>query len=87
MTCKKHEISANYNMGRILIATRAGDISWPELVERFGAQSCVSLWAGRLIRMGYITKVASEPAIYRITPAGRAACPTRRQPRREAVCA
>lgn len=64
--------------GRILIALRAGDMSRDALCERFG--DC-NTQVSRLVAEGLLEiRPQSSPNILRLTAAGRAACPNRRDP-------
>ncbi len=65
--------------GRILLALRAGEMEGMQFLERFGADMRNSLWS--LIHDGYVRVVGEKKDTkYRITEAGRAACPNRRDP-------
>lgn len=64
------KISANTAMGRLLLALRAGGMTAAQLAERFGGNSGIS----QLVRAGLVTGDADG---YRLTDAGRAACPLR----------
>lgn len=61
-------ITANNNDGRVLLALRAGEMTPGELAER-GLH-----FPGRLITAGYVVQIGGY---YRITDAGRVACPFR----------
>lgn len=63
-------ITAGSINGRVLLALRAGPIAYSELAERFGYR----LPLAPLLRAGLI--VCTDDT-YRITDAGRAACPFR----------
>lgn len=56
----------------ILQALRAGPLEWSQIEMRFGYRGGE---INRLVRAGYAERV---PDGYRITEAGRAACPNRR---------
>lgn len=60
---------------RILQALRAGPLEAYQVLERFPGV-CGELT--RLVRAGYIERVGDGRSGYRITEAGRAACPNRR---------
>jgi hypothetical protein len=64
------------------LAMRAGPIGSDQLRARLG---CIDQ-ANRLARIGHATAVQDGVnTIYRLTSAGRAACPSRRQLEREVV--
>ena len=63
--------------GRILLALRAGETDGDALNERFRNPFYV---LNSLTRFGLITSTGRQPVTYRITPAGRKACPSRRDP-------
>lgn len=67
--------TATSPQGRILLALRAGDTESHVLYERFPFFGSV---LGELVRQRLIAKHGDE---YRLTPAGRAACPLRNQPK------
>lgn len=60
---------------RILQALRAGPLDWGQVEERFPG---VGGELTRLVRAGYIERVGDGRSGYRITEAGRAVCPNRR---------
>lgn len=65
--------------GRLLMALRAGETTLAGLAERFG-RTAVEHVAPQLLRAGLI-ELNHEDRLdkaYRLTPAGRAACPSRR---------
>lgn len=62
--------------GRILLALRAGRMESGQITEMF---SFASSWISRLIAAGLIER--NEDYVVSITPAGRAACPSRRDAR------
>lgn len=64
------EITADSIDGRVLLALRAGPTTTSELAERFGYKTHL----GHLVRAGLI---ANTDDTYRLTEAGRAACPFR----------
>lgn len=65
--------------GRLLIALRAGELSSEALYVRIGGESYAQRTASKAIKSGLIERRAIEHEwIYRLTPAGRALCPTRR---------
>jgi hypothetical protein len=60
--------------GRLLLALRAGPTSNSALVERFGSTS----GAYRMVKQGFVVRAdGDEGGEFRITAAGRAACPYR----------
>lgn len=66
--------------GRALLALRAGAMTTDQLVERFGSNVNTAL--ARLAREGLIVRTADvdRHALWRLTDAGRIACPRRRDP-------
>lgn len=56
----------------ILLALRAGEMDRSQLYERFGGNTCELL-----IALGYVERFGDSS--YRITDAGRKACPSRRE--------
>ncbi|OGB74888.1 MAG: hypothetical protein A2496_23850 [Burkholderiales bacterium RIFOXYC12_FULL_60_6] len=64
--------------GRILLALRAGRMESSQITETF---SFAYSWIFRLIAAGLIER--NEDYVVSITPAGRAACPNRRDAQRE----
>ena len=69
-------VTADSPTGRVLLALRAsGALAAAEAVERWGKAGAVTLEMYRLAHAGeWVVKAGAE---YRITPAGRAACPFR----------
>ena len=68
------------------LALRAGPIDTTQLTERIGSASGAHL----LVRMGHAVAASAGKgggAVFRITPAGRAACPSRRALEREVTLA
>ena len=63
--------------GQILLALRAGDTEYAQLVERFG--SAVSAPLSALKKQGLVACKDAWGVTYRLTEAGLAACPTRRR--------
>ena len=74
---KPPRINNQTTAGRILLALRAGETDSSALNERFCNPFDV---LSSLTRLGLITSTGRQPATYRITPAGRKACPSRRDP-------
>lgn len=67
-------LTAQSYEGRVLVALRAGPLANSAVVERFGSSSALT----SLIKAGYVQRAdGDEGSEYRITEAGRAACPYR----------
>lgn len=70
------KITAQTESGQMLLALRAGSLSPMQLKERFHGYSTTSY---KLIRAGLVVNSGTgDGAVYRITAAGREACPSRR---------
>lgn len=68
------------------LALRAGPVDTMQLNERIG--TCTA--AHKLVRMGHAVAASAGKgggAVFRLTPAGRAACPSRRALEREVTMA
>lgn len=62
---------------RVLLALRAGGMDSPQLIERFG-DGILSV-VGKLSAQGLVASSHNGTGcVYRLTPAGLAACPARR---------
>lgn len=70
MSKPDNEITANSTVGRVLVALRAGPMSSGELMERFGSLPSMT-------GLRHKGLVAEDDNGWRLTDAGRAACPLR----------
>ena len=72
----KTDINANTEAGRVLLALRPASMGTDEIRERFGyTPNALPV----LVRRGLVEKFGCDNKnyAYRLTPAGRAACPYR----------
>lgn len=71
------KITAQTTLGRILLALRAGQMEAGEIIERLPATSAAAI--SELTRLGFIERAGpGNTGYFRLTTAGRRACPARR---------
>lgn len=69
------KITAQTPLGMVLLALRAGQMEAGQIAERF---QNIHNATRELTRLGYIEPVLGNTGYFRLTAAGRRACPSRR---------